>query len=65
MKIIIDEKIKIEGRIKGIPMYGSSLNQVIGGHTALMELAWEDPYNAPSQQLTNAYNKSQNTTPLQ
>lgn len=50
-------------------MYGSSLNQVVGGHTALMELAvkkgWENPYNSPSQQLTDAYNKSKTTTPTE
>ena len=50
-------------------LYGSSLNQVVGGHTALMELAvkkgWENPYNSPSQQMQDAYNKSQNTTPVQ
>ncbi|WP_129596118.1 spore coat protein [Anaerophilus nitritogenes] len=50
-------------------MYGSSLNQVVVGHTALMELAvkkgWEKPYNSPSQQLTDAYNKSKTTTPIE
>lgn len=50
-------------------MYGSSLNALVGGHTALMELAikkgWENPYSSPSQQLTDAYNKSKSTTPIQ
>ncbi len=50
-------------------MYGSSLNAVVGGHTALMELAvkkgWENPYNTPSQQLKDAYNKSKTTTPIE
>ncbi len=49
-------------------IYGSSLNQVIGGHTALMELAikkgWENPYKSPSQQLTDVYSKSKTTTPI-
>lgn len=47
-------------------MYGASLNQVVGGHTALTELAvkksWEKPYDPAGQQLTEAYNKSQQTT---
>lgn len=46
-------------------MYLSSLNQVLGGHTAIMELAvekgWEKPYDSPSQQLLEVYNKSQET----
>ena len=43
-------------------IYGSSLNQIIGGHSALVELTvnrgWEKPYTSPMQQLTEAYNKS-------
>ncbi len=50
-------------------MYGSGLNQVVGGNAALMDLAikkgWEKPYNPPSQQLTDAYNKSKTTTPIE
>lgn len=50
-------------------MFGSSLNQVVTGHTALMDLAikkgWERPYNSPSQQLTEVYHKSLNTTTTQ
>lgn len=44
-------------------MYLASLNQVLGGHTAIMELAvekgWEKPYDSPSQQLLDVYSKSQ------
>lgn len=50
-------------------MYGASLNTVVGGHTALMELAvkkgWENPYDSPSQQLKDAFNKSRTTTPVE
>ncbi|MBU5436549.1 spore coat protein [Tissierella sp. MSJ-40] len=46
-------------------MYLSNLNQVLGGHTAITELAvqkgWEKPYDTPTQQLLDAYNESQNT----
>ncbi|MTI83081.1 MAG: spore coat protein [Firmicutes bacterium] len=46
-------------------MYGSSLNQILNGHSALTELAvkqgWEKPYNSPTQQLSDAYKKSNNT----
>ncbi|WP_425447437.1 spore coat protein [Dethiothermospora halolimnae] len=46
-------------------MYAASLNQMLGGHTAVTELAikkgWEKPYDAPSQQLSEIYNKSKNT----
>ncbi|SCY86354.1 spore coat protein [Alkaliphilus peptidifermentans] len=46
-------------------MYSSSLNQVLVGHTSVSELAikkgWEKPYDAPSEQLSDAYNKSKNT----
>jgi len=50
-------------------MYGASLNQIVGGHSALTELSvkkgWENPYNSPTQQLSSAYNKSKITTPIQ
>jgi len=50
-------------------LYGSSLNQIVGGHTALTELAvkkgWEKPYDPASQQLSSAYNKSQLTMKTQ
>lgn len=46
-------------------MYLSNLNQVLGGHTAITELAvqkgWAKPYDTPTQQLLDAYNESQNT----
>ncbi|AFS78360.1 putative spore coat protein, CotF-like protein [Gottschalkia acidurici 9a] len=46
-------------------MYLASLNQVLGGHTAVTELSvqkgWEKPYNTPTQQLLDAYSESQDT----
>lgn len=43
-------------------VYSGSLNQIVGGHSALTELAvkrgWEKPYSSPTQQLSEAYNKS-------
>ncbi|MBU3130377.1 spore coat protein [Clostridium tagluense] len=46
-------------------IYSSSLNQIIGGHSALTELAvnrkWVSPYDAPSQQLANTFSKSETT----
>jgi len=46
-------------------IYSSSLNQIIGGSSALTDLAvnrgWVSPYNAPSQQLADTFNKSQAT----
>ena len=46
-------------------MYTSSLNQILGGQAALTELAvkkeWEKPYDPPSLQLSDAYNKSKST----
>ncbi|WP_053956439.1 spore coat protein [Inediibacterium massiliense] len=46
-------------------MYSASLNQMVGGHTAITELSikkgWEKPYNSPSEQLSDAYSKSKNT----
>ncbi|MBC8063116.1 MAG: spore coat protein [Clostridiaceae bacterium] len=44
-------------------IYSSSLNQIIGGSSALTDLAvnrgWVSPYSAPSQQLADTFNKSQ------
>ncbi|SRR5690554_5455107 len=44
-------------------MYSSALNQVVAGHSALIELAtkrgWDKPYDAPTQQLADAYQKAQ------
>jgi len=46
-------------------MYSSSLNQYLQGHAALTELAikkgWEDPYDSPTQQLSNIYKKAKST----
>jgi spore coat protein CotF len=46
-------------------IYSSSLNQIIGGHSALTDLAinrgWVSPYDAPSDQLANTFSKSQTT----
>jgi spore coat protein CotF len=46
-------------------IYSSSLNQIIGGHSALTDLAvnrgWASPYNEPSQQLADTFSKSQTT----
>jgi spore coat protein CotF len=46
-------------------IYSSSLNQIIGGHSALTDLAvnrgWASPYDEPSQQLAESYSKSQTT----
>lgn len=43
-------------------VYSGSLNQIVGGHSALTELAvkrgWEKPYSSPTQQLSDAYSKS-------
>lgn len=43
-------------------IYSAGLGQIVGGHTALTELAvtqgWVKPYNAPVQQLTDTYNES-------
>lgn len=43
-------------------LYSSSLNQVLGGHTAITELSikrgWVNPYNTPTQQLTETVKKS-------
>lgn len=44
-------------------IYASSLNQIIGGHSALTDLAvnrgWVSPYSEPSQQLAETFSKSQ------
>ncbi|MBU3090739.1 spore coat protein [Clostridium sp. CF011] len=46
-------------------IYSSSLNQIIGGHSALTELAvnrkWASPYDAPAQQLAMSFSKSETT----
>lgn len=46
-------------------IYSSSLNQIIGGHSALTELAinrkWASPYEAPAQQLGETYSKAETT----
>ena len=46
-------------------IYSASLTQIIGGHSALTDLAvnrkWVSPYNDPSQQLVDSFNKSQAT----
>ncbi|PRR82239.1 spore coat protein [Clostridium vincentii] len=46
-------------------IYSASLTQIIGGHSALTELAvnreWVSPYSAPSEQLMNSFNKSKST----
>ncbi|MBZ9607969.1 spore coat protein [Clostridium estertheticum] len=46
-------------------IYSASLTQIIGGHSALTDLAvnrkWVSPYDAPSQQLVNSFNKSKST----
>lgn len=43
-------------------MYSASLNQIVGGHSALTELTinrgWNNPYIPPTQQLSDTYNKS-------
>lgn len=45
-------------------IYSSSLTQMVEGHTALTELSinkeWIKPYDKPIEQLTCAYNESQN-----
>lgn len=44
-------------------IYSSSLTQIIGGHSALTDIAvnrgWVEPYSDPSQQLADTFNKSQ------
>lgn len=46
-------------------IYTASLSQIIGGHSALTDLAinrgWVSPYDAPSNQLANTFSKSQTT----
>ena len=46
-------------------IYATSLSQIINGQSALTDLAvnrgWVSPYNAPSDQLTATFNKSQTT----
>lgn len=46
-------------------LYSTSLNGIIGGHSALTALAvnrgWATPYNRPSQQLADTCKKSETT----
>lgn len=46
-------------------LYSTSLNGIIGGHSALTALAvtrgWAKPYDAPTQQLDESYKKSETT----
>ncbi|MBI6875814.1 spore coat protein [Clostridium aciditolerans] len=46
-------------------LYSSSLNQVVGGHSALTELSinrgWNKPYDPPTQQLSDVVNKAETT----
>ncbi len=46
-------------------LYSSSLNQVVGGHSALTELTinkgWSKPYNSPTEQLSDIVNKAETT----
>ncbi|MBU3108549.1 spore coat protein [Clostridium gasigenes] len=46
-------------------MYSTGLTQIIGGHSALTDLAinrkWVSPYDAPSQQLADTFSKSETT----
>ncbi|OBR93530.1 MULTISPECIES: spore coat protein [Clostridium] len=46
-------------------LYASSLNQVVGGHSALTELVinrgWNNPYDSPTQQLSDVVNKAETT----
>ena len=46
-------------------MYGASLNQIVAGHSAFTALAvkkgWVNPYNPPTQQLADTYQKSRDT----
>lgn len=44
-------------------VYAASLNQIIGGHSALTELAlkrnWTNPYIEPREQMSTVYSKVQ------
>lgn len=46
-------------------LYSAGLNQVVGGHSALTELTvnrgWINPYNPPTQQLSDVVNKAETT----
>ncbi|GKX65186.1 spore coat protein [Inconstantimicrobium mannanitabidum] len=46
-------------------IYSSSLTQVVTGHSALTELnvnkGWINPYNPPTQQLSDIVNKTEMT----
>jgi spore coat protein CotF len=43
-------------------MYAANMNQIIGGHSALIELSvnrqWGNPYTSPKDQLSNVYSKT-------
>lgn len=43
-------------------LYSASLSQIIAGHSAVTDIAikkgWMQPYSAPVQQLSGAYDKS-------
>ncbi|WP_251861843.1 spore coat protein [Clostridium sp. Marseille-Q2269] len=45
-------------------IYSASLNQIVGGHSSLTELAvnegWAKPYDSSKQQLSDTYNESRN-----
>lgn len=46
-------------------LYSANLNQVVAGHSALTELTinknWNNPYNPPTQQLSDVINKAETT----
>jgi len=46
-------------------IYSSSLNQVVGGHSALSDLSvqkgWVNPYTSPTEQLSTAISKADMT----
>lgn len=46
-------------------LYSASLTQVVGGHSTLTELSvnkgWISPYDTPSQQLSEAADRSETT----
>ena len=50
-------------------IYSASLTQIIGGSSAITDLAvnrgWVSPYNPPSQQLADTFSKSQTVTPTE
>lgn len=46
-------------------MYSSNLSQVVSGYNSLADLSinrgWEKPYNNPTQQLSEVYQKAKTT----